>query len=158
MSVDAVFVGKAVANRNPNWWKLSFSRSYPFVRRTYSFDSYTEFAVSQVWKGTIQSHAIVDSLSNTSCGLALEPGQEYLIYAYFRGSHLVTHICTRTTALVSASEDLAVLGPGSPPAPSTSSRFGLFSLVVAGMILAILVWLVKVLTAYFINQREGQSG
>jgi hypothetical protein len=62
--------------------------------------------------------------SSASCGYPFNQGQEYLIYAYrtdgsaqpfdYPANGFSTLLCTRTSLVSEAGEDLAALGPGSP--------------------------------------------
>jgi hypothetical protein len=74
------------------------------------------FAVTNGWKGADQSTiVIVTPSSSASCGVGLVEGQEYLVYATESEGSLQTNLCSRTTQLAMAGEDLAVLGAGTPP-------------------------------------------
>lgn len=75
------------------------------------------FAVSKGWKGAGQPTIVVNtSASSASCGFEFVKGQEYLVYASENEGHLQTGLCSRTSLLASAANDLAVLGDGTIPA------------------------------------------
>jgi hypothetical protein len=77
------------------------------------------FAVARNWKGSDQSTIVVNTpASSASCGVDFVQGLEYLVYASENEGILQTNLCSRTTQLGAASEDLAVLGAGSAPVPS----------------------------------------
>lgn len=78
------------------------------------------FAVTQGWKGADQPTVVVDTPgSSASCGVDFVEGEAYLVYASASEGRLQTNLCNRTTQLAMAGEDLAVLGAGSAPSPST---------------------------------------
>ena len=54
-------------------------------------------------------------VSGASCGYHFEEGQGYLVYAYGKGEPFETDICSGTTHLSKADEDLALLGNGEKP-------------------------------------------
>ena len=70
--------------------------------------------VSKVWKGPSDETLVIRSgLDGAFCGIGRTflIGEEYLVYAYAsqEGSELWTGLCTRTTQLSNAQEDLAAL-------------------------------------------------
>ena len=70
------------------------------------------FQVSKVWKGPSDGTLVVEtSLEGASCGLGriFRIDEEYLIYAFGEESELRTDLCTRTTQISNAQEDLAEL-------------------------------------------------
>ena len=78
------------------------------------------FTVARSWKGADRSTMVLRTpASSASCGVDFVQGQEYLVYARDSEGRLETNLCSRTTQLGMAGEDLAVLGAGSAPAPST---------------------------------------
>ena len=114
---DAVFMGRAV----------SVSKvEEVYGDRTYVDSVVTEFNVSTVWKGPLNQTIYINSgADGASCGLAFTEGVEYIVYAYHSGRRggLGTGLCTRTTGLSGAMEDLAGLGQGTAPVqvPSAST-------------------------------------
>jgi hypothetical protein len=72
--------------------------------------------VQQVWKGPVQQRvAVVTERDEALCGYPFARGQEVLVYAQEHADQLRTGLCTRTTLLRLADEDLAVLGQGTTP-------------------------------------------
>ena len=74
------------------------------------------FDVTKVWKGPISQTLVVRSVI---CSYEFETGAEYLVYAisypYQGEEYLGVSLCRRTRPLVSAAEDLTVLGEGVTP-------------------------------------------
>ncbi len=74
------------------------------------------FEVSQVWKGAESRTVLVKTPgSSASCGFNFEQGREYVVYASQQEGNLTSGLCSRTTLLASAADDLAVLGSGTAP-------------------------------------------
>lgn len=118
----AVFSGKVLRVEEPV--RMPFSSTPARI----GFD--VTFEVQTVWKGALQSQVlVVTSGLGGGCGIPFQPGDEYLVYAsYWEHSDLETNICTRTTLLADATEDLQALGTGSaplPPPPSSASDWTL---------------------------------
>jgi hypothetical protein len=79
-------------------------------------DLLVRVAVSAVWKGNLETTtSVYTAFTCCVCGYPFEIGETYLIYADVTGDHLHTSVCTRTAKLADAAEDLAFLGPGTPP-------------------------------------------
>lgn len=75
------------------------------------------FEVSQVWKGPQSQTLIVQTArESASCGYNFEVDQEYIVYSYADGGQLSTNLCSRTSLLANAQEDLEALGEGTVPA------------------------------------------
>ena len=75
------------------------------------------FAVARVWKGPEEATIAVHTAgSSASCGVEFVAGQEYLVYAQTVEGRLEASLCSRTTQLTMAGEDLTVLGAGRAPA------------------------------------------
>lgn len=77
-----------------------------------SWTAEVRFKVLQTWKGT-KSATVTVFTANVCCicGYKFEVGEQYLVYA--RGSKkdsLSTDTCTRTQKLVTANQDLRILG------------------------------------------------
>lgn len=70
-AADAVFIGKAVANRPGDA---------------------VEMEVSRIWKGAAETATVIHSYGAT-CGVALQLGREYLIYAFREEEGLTTGMC-----------------------------------------------------------------
>ena len=95
---------------------LEFTFSYPFIHRMYEFEAKFAFTVSEIWKGDPYETMIVNTISSGAmCGLELGVGEEAIVYAYGETDYLSSDFCTRTRPLADASEDLAILGKGTPP-------------------------------------------
>lgn len=79
------------------------------------------FEVNQIWKGRSESQIIIHTGGGGGdCGYPFEKGKEYVVYAslstmYGDQEKLVSIICSRTTELTNAQEDLAILGEGTAP-------------------------------------------
>jgi hypothetical protein len=74
------------------------------------------FRVSEVWKGPERETLELTTPSQGgACGYPFEEGQEYLVYADGKGEPFDTSICSGTTQLSKADEDLTVLGNGEKP-------------------------------------------
>ena len=103
---DAVFMGRAVS--------VSYVEK---VRgeQTYIDSVITKFNVTAVWKGPISETTYIDH--GGPCGTSFDVGEEYIVYAYNFGRRdgLSTGLCSRTTRLSRAIEDLAELGEGASP-------------------------------------------
>jgi hypothetical protein len=100
-------------SRNNFEHEFSFSKSV-FVGEVVEIDKSTSDAivtlkVEKIWKGN-KSETIVIRTNNQgkACGFSFKQGEKYLIYAYDDGV-LRTSICTRTTEIKSAGNDLKEL-------------------------------------------------
>ena len=73
------------------------------------------FEVSEVWKGRVNRRAEVWGAIDI-CGYGYDVGVEYLVYASYAGDNqLESSVCTRTSPIEYAGEDLAILGSGYQP-------------------------------------------
>jgi len=83
-------------------------------------------AVEECWKGGVAgSVRIVTPASSAACGTEFVVAVRYLIYAESIGGRLHTNLCTRTTLLEGAQEDLDALGDPqctTPIEPGTWSK------------------------------------
>ena len=111
--VDAVFAGEVteldqVGDEPPGPW----------------MDARVE--VSEVWKGDIaEVEQVRTHAHGATCGYGFETGRAELIYAVVDDDgQLTTDLCSRTTALDGAEEDLAALGDGSEPRPGSGIEEG----------------------------------
>lgn len=78
-----------------------------------------EFEVDTVWKGPVsQTIYAKPSSYNSSCGFGFAQGATYLVYA---DSAFSVSMCSRTSPVSRATEDLAVLGEGQVAEPGTVS-------------------------------------
>ena len=76
-----------------------------------------EFEVYRVWKGTPYSTVFVVSGFSALCYFPFSGGQEYLVYGEGSTGTVLAGLCSRTTNLEYAQDDIAALGPGRPPDP-----------------------------------------
>lgn len=75
-----------------------------------------KFEVSRVWKGPVTEIVEVRTpRDSAACGLSFAPGTEWLVYADRVEGSLTASLCSRSTQMAYAAEDLAALGPGTPP-------------------------------------------
>ena len=114
-------------------------------QRLFNSEPRFTFAVSEAWKGTESARVVVRTgRGGGDCGYGFATGMDYLVYATdadnspLTSNDLATGICTRTTPLLRANEDLALLGDGVKPeaAPPGSGSFVLVT-VLAGVALAL---------------------
>ncbi len=75
------------------------------------------FETSQVWKGPVAETLYV--VTGPPCGYPFEEKRTYIVYAGVRNDTYRVWLCSRTTYLLHASEDLQALGEGSTPEPGT---------------------------------------
>ncbi|MET1032423.1 hypothetical protein [Domibacillus tundrae] len=85
------------------------------------------FEINETWKGAAQSQVeITTGNGGGDCGYEFKGGQEYLVYAndsdMFGSNELTAIICSRTTEISAAQEDLAILGEGQIPAEQINLR------------------------------------
>lgn len=74
------------------------------------------FRVARVWKGPEEVTLILNTPdSSASCGVEFVENGEYLVYAQNVEGTFQATLCSRTTQLANAGEDLAVLGEGKVP-------------------------------------------
>lgn len=79
------------------------------------------FSVDRAWKGVNETEIIIATgLGGGDCGIDFIVGEEYLVYANQSSWHasiapLEAIICSRTTSLATAEEDLQELGEGTLP-------------------------------------------
>ena len=75
------------------------------------------FTVARVWKGPEQVTMIINTPdSSASCGVEFVENGEYLVYARNVEGTFQATLCSRTTQLANAGEDIAALGEGTAPA------------------------------------------
>jgi len=69
------------------------------------------FIVEQPFRGITTATVDVETLSGTSCDMHFIKGRRYLIYAQRNreSTHLFTHVCSRTTELENADDDLSYI-------------------------------------------------
>ena len=98
-SADAVFGGQVIRRGDPLAGQKGVSSLSPV--------DYT-FRVEDVWKGDIGDTVVVRTArASASCGYPFEMGRVYLVYATRDPSGWRTDLCTRTTGMEWADDDLA---------------------------------------------------
>ncbi len=99
---DAVFAGKVIGKKkNPND----------------SMEYLVKMEVSKAWKEVEHKEVwITTSWDSASCGVNFETDKEYIVYGMKQedGKYNV-NLCSRTTLLQDAQEDLTILGEGYVP-------------------------------------------
>lgn len=72
-----------------------------------------KFDIDTSWKGETEDQVFVMTADNSAaCGYYFKKGEAYLVYSYLYEGVLHTNICTRTSLLENATEDLRELGKG----------------------------------------------
>jgi hypothetical protein len=105
---DAVFSGRVRS--------VKLSRSGDFEEHRVTFQ------VQSIWKGSVTASIELLTAPDTGgCGFPFEIGRSYLVYAHAAEGTLRASLCSRSNFLEAATEDLAALGPGTPPPPSDTS-------------------------------------
>lgn len=104
---DAVFSGKVLSVKEKRQVNGYMSKS-------------VLFEVDRTWKGPETSQLIiVTGLGGGDCGYDFIEDREYLVYAQesnmYGAKSLASIICSRTSELASAQEDLSILGEGKEP-------------------------------------------
>jgi len=105
------------------------------------------FEVSKIWKGPdYETLVLTTARSGVSCGYSFKENEEYIVYAYGEEDKLSTGICSRTTLLANAQNDLKDLGEGNLPTnpgfnyvPQTSNLITVISIVGIAIVLIIIV-------------------
>ena len=100
-----------------------------------------DFAVKNSWKGIEKTTVIVDTgYGMGDCGYPFLLGNEYLVYASYPGgmpnNYWITSICSGTTEISTATEDLNYLNP--LPKISLNPSMQVFGLPL-GMVLSLMV-------------------
>ena len=149
---DAVFLGK-----------VTNSEVIPRGEEEFRGDDdvMVTFDVSKVWKGPAsQTLVVVTALEGSLCGLGrtFMIGEEYLIYAFEEGSELWAGLCSRTTHISNAQEDLAELNQlgGRPPVdPDPTPQFD-FEAILPNYFYLILGAVAVVIAVVLIARRFGR--
>ena len=103
-----VFEGKVVSVRKYERLDGTWSGADPVV---------VEFDVRTIWKGyDYQTFYLTTGRSDASCGFRFVEGEEYLVYTR---NAVTVNICSRTSSLSEAENDLEALGEGQSPTPGT---------------------------------------
>lgn len=80
------------------------------------------FDVAEQWKGALGDTATISTASQSAaCGYNFETGQAYLVYSYGEATDLQTGLCSRTSRLENAAEDIVELGNAIPAAPTEAT-------------------------------------
>ncbi len=83
------------------------------VNDEYSNSLFVKFSIRTQWKGDLSEEVFVKTADNSAaCGYNFKRNQSYLVYGYVNEGVMGTSICTRTTSLEQADEDLRILGSG----------------------------------------------
>jgi hypothetical protein len=113
-SAVSVFAGKVTSVKAAEPAGRTISSADP-VRVT--------FEVSRVWKGAKTPTIVAETARDSaSCGVSFSTGEEYLVYADGKSAALQVSLCSRTTLLRNAAQDLRELGEGEKPAPPAPSK------------------------------------
>lgn len=87
-----------------------------------SYDQQVVFSVTEAWKGSLAEQTTVRTANNSAaCGYSFEVGEQYLVYANGEAESLEVYLCSRTTALAQASEDIAAFSEAPLPAEEMPS-------------------------------------
>lgn len=136
---DAVFSGEVTSIQDKG------------VRREVTID------IQEAWKGVERNPIkIFTGFNSGDCGLPIEIGESYLFYATDFGEgednvFLTSTICSRTTKMAAAMQDIKELGAGkkkliqSEPASSSDRQFywSIPSLLGTMVLLVIISWIVR---------------
>ncbi len=150
----AVFSGKVIDIQDRNINFPTFSSADPlFVR----------FEVDLIWKGVTQSQVIASTMRDSaSCGFEFIENNEYLVYATEVDGELQVTMCSRTSLLSSAQDDIKVLGTGEGPTekvelttktddtPSETKFNSGFTLLIFGAVILVLA----IVLVYIIWRRK----
>lgn len=80
------------------------------------------FDVSETWDGPEEGTLSVSTHPDSAtCGYPFEEGTAYLVYAYGSDDDLHVSLCSRTTELEDAEDDIAALGSGDDSGTAGSS-------------------------------------
>ncbi len=141
---DAIFSGKVMSIKNNYTPVISFVEKIATSLGLDPFYFYTDrfwgntvtIAVTESWKFVdITSVQVRTGSGGGDCGYGFSIGSDYLIYAgHAAGEGLGTSICTRTTELSTAAEDMTFLKtmPTIPltQAPPSWGQIGVFIVVI----------------------------
>jgi hypothetical protein len=124
---SAVFVGRVVSRDSFS----EFSEDLDFWNPGYAF----HFSLDYVWKGDLVDTATVFTGSGGGdCSFPFERGERYVVYAYEYDGRLIANLCSRTTTLEHAAEDLEILGGDVDEAIRRSDSRRRMALLVSGAI------------------------
>ncbi|WP_240456709.1 hypothetical protein [Virgibacillus halodenitrificans] len=104
---SAVFSGKVIKQIDENENNLIQSSADKIA---------TVLKVDKTWKGINETEVIVHTeRSSASCGFEFKLNNSYLVYATKKDDKLHVSLCSRTTTLTEATQDLTELGDGKKP-------------------------------------------
>ena len=90
------------------------------------------FKVQTVWKGAVYpTRYVTTARSGASCGYPFVAGTEYIVYTQL-GLGWNVSLCSRTRPFSEATQDLADLGPGTPPSSWNRATLSLLLLLLLG--------------------------
>ena len=154
---DAVFVGQVMEDGNSLWDQIQkeiaqaydqFVPPLPHTRVIGLYERDVSFLVQDSWRGVNTTEVTVRTGSGGGdCGYNFQQGQQYLLYAsHSPDGDLYASICTRTTSLANAGEDLDYLRTV-PKLELTDSPlrfnwpiFGVALSLLGLLMLSILIW------------------
>ncbi|WP_233880569.1 hypothetical protein [Virgibacillus halodenitrificans] len=109
---SAVFSGKVIKQIDENENNLIQSSADQIV---------TVLKVDMTWKGINETEVIVyTERDSASCGFEFKVNNSYLVYVTEKDDELHVSVCSRTTALSGAAQELAELGDGKKPTNQVS--------------------------------------
>jgi len=98
----AVFQGKVLKKETKRYSLFTSSSADPV---------YVTFTVHKVWKGIdTKTITIQTAVSGASCGYDFHQNQEYIVYAIKSNGKLEVNLCSRTSELSQANDDIQYLG------------------------------------------------
>lgn len=115
------------------------------INKEYGGNILVRLRVRTQWKGGLSDEVFVETADNSAaCGYHFERNKSYLIYGSVYEGVMTTNICTRTTALENADDDLRALGTGEETAsrralcggPTNAIVVQTFLFLMIGMILS----------------------
>lgn len=143
----------SIFNQVSNW--LGIPSSYSYNSQTYGYQ--VVFSVLNSWKGvTTTTVDVTTGYGGGDCGYGFQIGTQYIVYSYSSGSsELFASICSRTTHLGLATEDLVYLNslPVLPLTPVTPPSAIPWLLIGAGGITLILI----LMTIFLLYRRQQVS-
>ena len=159
---DAVFTGQVTSvssNSSPITYLLArmldavnIYPSYLYTDQFWGYD--VTFAVQKSWKSISTTSVTLQTGSGGGdCGYLFSPGDDYLVYAYQLNDSWGTSICSRTTHISLAAEDLTYLNtiPTLPLTPVYDYSWLIFTGV------ALLVFISLLGLAIVLRRRRQQS-
>lgn len=153
--VDAVFVGKVVniEQKESSLDKIGLGGDPDSVE--------VQMSATKAWKGVNQkSIKLTTPQSSASCGFNFEKDKEYIVYAKNREGSLNVSLCSRTSLVENAKEDLEELGKSESIKKIGDSSSGVptRSVLVVGIISGVvgLTFMVIILLFIFTNKNKEE--